>query len=244
MKKLSQSQIAQYHDDGFLFLRNLFSEEYVLKLRSECARLWQTMEVSDQNPRIQWRMGQDGGRVADRIDPLLDISDCIADAAMERFLIEPVSQILGCESADIFKAKLISKWPGTFGYKLHQDYMYWQDSVKIAPECFVTALLALDPFTPTSGALEFFPELHHRRIRPPKPGSKDADEAALGLSRGILAELEPGDVLLFHPMTPHRSGANLSDSNRESLFFSYVTPDNGDVSADYYENRPIDFMES
>jgi hypothetical protein len=44
-------------------------------------------------------------------------------------------------------------------------------------------------------------------------------------------------------MTPHRSGPNLSPHNRQSLFFTYVTPGYDDLSRQYYAERPDDFME-
>jgi ectoine hydroxylase-related dioxygenase (phytanoyl-CoA dioxygenase family) len=72
--------------------------------------------------------------------------------------------------------------------------------------------------------------------------TRDIDERRVDLSAVVRTALQPGDVVFFHPLTPHRSGPNRSESNRESLFFTYVQPGHADLMERYYSARPQDFM--
>jgi ectoine hydroxylase-related dioxygenase (phytanoyl-CoA dioxygenase family) len=242
MSRLSDEQIGQYWREGFLIVRNVIQPDHLDILRAECARLWQSVDITESNRRIQWRMRLDGGKTADRIDPVLDISPTFLAIAQGKSIIEPVAQLLRCSDAVVFKGKLISKWPQTAGYGMHQDYSYWRNYTEAAADCFLTALIAVDCFDADNGALEFFPRLHHQHIPPPSGNPNDADENHINLSTRALALMEPGDVAYFHSLTPHRSGPNRSRHSRQSLFLSFVTAEHDDMAERYYSGRPADFM--
>ena len=243
MISLSSDQLASYQRDGFLVLRDVFDHFDLEKLCGESARIWELMALDQNNRRIQWRRRVDGGKTSDRIDPVLDISPLFEELANDPGITSAAAQLLQCRQPEIFKSKLISKWPLTTGYATHQDYTYWPGLGAASPHDFVTALLALDRFESESGALELFPGLHHARLAPSPDNPNDVDEREIDLSTVVLANLNPGDVVFFHAMTPHRSGPNLSQHNRQSLFFTYVKPGHNDLSRHYYAQRPDDFME-
>lgn len=243
MNVLTAKQVASYARDGFLVVRDIFSKPELVELRDESARLWELMQADETNRRIQWRHRVDGGKIADRIDPILDISLPFEKAANDPRITRAVGQLLGCTQPEIFKSKLISKWPLTTGYALHQDYTYWPGLGNTPPDDFVTALVALDRSETESGALELFPDLHHGKLPPPADSPKDVDEKEVDPSTGVRPDLNPGDVVFFHSMTPHRSAPNLSQHNRQSLFFTYVVPGHDELTRRYYAERPDDFME-
>jgi len=242
MTTLSAHQFDQYSKEGFVVVRQMFEPEYIESLREESRRLWGSMDIDESSPRLQWRRRIDGGKTADRIDPIMDISPVVLATSRENRLMEPAGQLLHCVDARVFKAKLISKWPQTLGYEMHQDYCYWQPYTTASADCFVTVLLALDRFDAASGTVEFFPGRHDQRVPPPSNNPNDADESEIDLSTGVMVCLEPGDVVFFHGLVPHRSGPNKSEQNRESLFFTYVTPEHADIIDRYYTRRPVDFV--
>jgi 2-aminoethylphosphonate dioxygenase len=242
MTTLSAQKIEQYSNEGFVVVRQMFEPEYVESLREESRRLWESIDIDESNPRLQWRWRIDGGKTTDRIDPILDISPAVLATSRGNRLMEPAGQLLHCEDPRVFKAKLISKWPQTLGYEMHQDYCYWQPYTKASADCFVTALLALDRFDEGSGAVEFFPRRHDQRVPPPRDNPNDADEREIDLATGVMVGLEPGDVVFFHGLVPHRSGPNKSEHNRESLFFTFVRPEHVDIIDRYYAGRPVDFV--
>jgi hypothetical protein len=242
MITLTPDQIDRYHRDGFVSLRAVFDQSTINRLRAECRRLWGQVAVVESNPRLQWRRTVEGGKTADRIDPVLDLSPLLRATVADLRLTTPVGQLLCCSGPELFKAKLISKWPGTAGYALHQDYLYWPGVESVAPSSFVTALLALDSAGPDSGPLELLPGLHGSVLPVAPENIRDIDERRVDRSAVVRTALQPGDVVFFHPLTPHRSGPNRSESNRESLFFTYVQPGHTDLMERYYSARPQDFM--
>jgi ectoine hydroxylase-related dioxygenase (phytanoyl-CoA dioxygenase family) len=243
MKPLSSDQVESYRQHGFLVVREVFGNSDLETFRLESDRLWKLMELDQSNRRIQWRNRVDGGRTADRLDPVLDISPAFEIAAREPLITTAVGQLLRHAVPEIFKSKLISKWPQTTGYALHQDYTYWPGLGNASPDDFVTALIALDRSDTRSGALVLFPGLHHCKLPPPPGNARDVDEKSVDPSKAVRPDLNPGDVVFFHSMTPHRSDPNFSPHNRQSLFFTYVAPGYDDLSRQYYAERPDDFME-
>lgn len=241
IKRLSKQQYDTYWDNGFLTVKDILSRDETDKLKNECRRLWNYVEVTHQNNRLQWRIGAGGKKVADRIDPVLDLSPMFQDLVDDKRLLTLANDIINAQ-VDLFKLKLISKWPGTEGYKMHQDYPYWDFVGDIPFDHFVTVLIPLDPFTPMSGAIEMFPQLHHHRLQGPAEQMLDVDESKMDLSKGVILDLSPGDVALFHGMTPHRSSINQSRHNRESLFITYVKSGHGNLYDSYYDGRASDFL--
>lgn len=243
MSILSAGQLQDYQTHGFVVLRKVIDAVTLARLLAESHRLWTTQDIAETNQRIQWRKRCDGTKTADRIDPVLDISPLYLAFAKDERVTGPAARMLHSKHCELFKAKLISKWPGTTGYALHQDYTYWPGVERASPNDFITALLALDPADEGSGCVELFPRLHHSKLGPAANNSLDVNEAEVDLSTGFKANLQPGDIAFFHSMTPHRSGPNRSQRNRQSLFFTYVTPGQGELTSSYYSNRRADFME-
>jgi hypothetical protein len=46
-----------------------------------------------------------------------------------------------------------------------------------------------------------------------------------------------GQTLWFHSRTPHRSGANLTDTPRRALYPTYNAAAEGDLREDYYREK-------
>ncbi len=124
--------------------------------------------------------------------------------------------------------KLITKSSGTLGYGLHQDWPYWARFGAPADD-MVTLQIAIDPCEAANGALELWPKAPG--VLPPAPDDPfDVDPAALRASTGELLTMEAGDVLLLHPLVPHRSGANRSDRMRRTYFITYVSAEYGEAA--------------
>ena len=61
-------------------------------------------------------------------------------------------------------------------------------------------------------------------------------QPAVDPSRGVMLQLEPGDVALFSGYTPHRSASNASTHWRRLLYLSYNRrSDGGERRATHYD---------
>jgi ectoine hydroxylase-related dioxygenase (phytanoyl-CoA dioxygenase family) len=235
LHRLSPRQADAYRRDGYLIVKGVFDAATIATMTAECDRLWATVSATRDNPRVQWRGRLEGGEVADRLDPVLDVSPPFDALAHDARLVEVAGDVLD-GTAKVFKCKLITKRPGTLGYKMHQDYPYWE-FLGVPADDFVNVLVAFDRFDPASGATEVFTGLHHGRIPPPPDAPHDTDESLVDASRGVLIELEPGDVALFHSMAPHRSAANLGAHDRRGLFLTYVPAKHEEIESRYERGR-------
>jgi ectoine hydroxylase-related dioxygenase (phytanoyl-CoA dioxygenase family) len=228
---------VRYWRDGYVTVRERFTAEEVAAWRAECDRLWQVVDQDADAPRVQWRGHAAEGQIRDRIDPVVDISPLFAALAADLRLVAPVRDVLRAEPA-LMKAKLITKRPGTAGYTMHQDFPYWAP-LGIPADDLLTVQVSIDPAGLENGAVELFARLHHQRLdaRPDEP--LDVDESRMDLTHGEIAELAAGDFVLFHSLTPHRSGPNGSGRSRRALFLTYSTTAHGDVYRRYHDLQRV-----
>lgn len=234
-RALTPSQRDEYRRNGYLVLKRVFEVADVSTWITESDRLWAEARVDRKDPRVQWRGLIAGGEIADRIEPVLDISPLLHSLAHDSPLVDLASSVLKGTAA-VFKAKLIAKRPGTVGYGMHQDHPYWEFLGAPADD-YVTVLMAFDRFDAASGATEVFPGLHHSRVPASSDQPLDADESRMDTSGGVLIELEPGDVAFFHSMIPHRSAPNRSTRDRRGLFLTYLASRHRGLIERYRQER-------
>jgi ectoine hydroxylase-related dioxygenase (phytanoyl-CoA dioxygenase family) len=151
------TQAAQYHADGFVVVREVFSGDRIAELAAEAERLMTCTDLIDTNNiRCRWQNDVETGECRfDCFDPVIDLSEPCGRAARDPRLVETISALYG-ERACLFKDKLIFKSPGMTGYNLHQDYISW----KSFPTTFLTAIVAIDAADASNGATEVFPGYH------------------------------------------------------------------------------------
>jgi 2-aminoethylphosphonate dioxygenase len=230
---IDAAQVAQYHADGFLVVRQVFAAERIAELDAEAQRLFLRTDLIDTNNiRCRWQNHIETGECRfDCFDPVIDLSDACERAARDPKLLEIVSALYG-EPACLFKDKLIFKPGGASGYQLHQDYISW----KSFPTSFVTVIVAIDAAAASNGATEVFPGYHQQGCLTPRDGKyHQLPDDAVELSKGVVLELAPGDIAMFSGYTPHRSGPNRSSQGRRLLYLSYnALSDGGERREPHY----------
>jgi hypothetical protein len=231
---LSADERAAYYAKGFIVVRGRFTHDEVRAWQVECDRLWTRSEVQLRNRRWETRGHVSGQPVLDRMDPVLDLSPLLREVVDDE-RIGAALRTLWAESARVFRCKLVMKRPGTFGYLMHQDFPYWE-WMGIPPDDLLTVCIAIDAADSDNGAIEVFPRLHHRRLPGLASEPRDIDEAQMDTSAGEILALAPGDLLILHSGTPHRSGVNRTDRMRRALLPSYACARYGD-RYDAYDRR-------
>lgn len=229
---LPDLRVFDYRERGWLILRGLFSPEEAAAWQAECDRLLGLDLVHPDNIRTPFRMNS--GDSPERIDPVVDISPLFFALARDERILGPVRALFGDEPL-LFKDKMISKLPGADGYTMHQDQAWWQ----LCPaDDILSASVAIDGASASNGTIELFSGCHDRLLTPEGEMRNLREEEARRIDpeRGTLVETRPGDVVLFHSLTPHRSGPNVSDHPRRSLYLSYSAARNGDLHEAYYKH--------
>lgn len=235
-QEVSRAQ-EEYWRKGYTVIKGVFSSAEVQVCRAESERLWVIPGLLDDlNLRSEFRRDIAGTYVVDRLDPVIDISPPLLDTVLDGSLLAILEEILH-GSLSLLKCKLIRKDPGTAGYAHHQDFLYWR-WLGMSPDVLCSVGIPLYPNNAESGGIELFPG-YHKALLPSADGNLDADFniAHISQSVGEIPELEPGDILLFHSLAPHRSGPNRSSYSRTLLLPSYAVGAPADLYAQYYKRE-------
>ncbi len=232
----------QYWRQGFVVIRGLFTPQDMDVAGAEFDRLFNDPNIlREDSLRSASRRSLLTNKVLDRLDPIIDLSPTLRRLTVDPRLLAAVENVLG-EAALLFKDKAIMKPPGAYGYGVHQDYTNWQE-LPVPPQFLLSALVAIDGANAANGALEVYPGLHEKHLRPPEKPSDIFNPSAglvapelLADIEPVMTELDPGDVVLFSSLAPHFSGPNQSDRKRRTLFLSYAAARFGDVYDIYYDN--------
>jgi ectoine hydroxylase len=219
MPELTEEQIEQFNQDGYLMVESLFDAEEMDLLLS--------VARSDQQLAQQAyeRLDSSDGRSK------LWITDSLGDDIYSAFVrsprvVEPLEQLLGGEVYH-YHHKMMLKEPFVGGaWEWHQDYGYWYLNGCLFPE-MASCLIAVDQATKENGCLQVISGSHRMgRIEHGKAGEqKGADmervNEALKHLELVYCEMRPGTALFFHCNLLHRSAPNRSPNPRWSLICCY-----------------------
>ena len=228
---ISEAEVAAYQRDGLLFLRGLFSER-------ETALLRETME---RDPAIAQHslLRSDAEGLGTRISLWNRAGDATYGlAARSARLVDTVEALIG-EPVYHFQSKLTAKDPHVGGaWEWHQDYGYWYYNGCVRPD-MLSVMVALDRTDAGNGCLQLIRGSHRlgRIDHVPvsdKQNAADPVRVAAILERleVVPCELEPGDAVVFHANTLHRSDQNRSDRRRWTFLVCYNAVSNDTLTRD------------
>lgn len=236
---LPRTAAADYHLDGYVVFRGMFSEAEVAAAAVEADEVRERYRhlVSTNNLRCRWSDNVFTGECQfDAFDPIIDLSPAAGRLATDRRLLTALAGLYG-EPACLFKDKLIYKLPGAKGYQLHQDWIAWERF----PRSFLSVVIPLDPADGDNGCTIVYPGYHHHGPLTPEDGdyhplpAETVDEAA-----AVPLVLGLGDVAVFGGFTPHRSDPNLTARPRRQLYLSYTRrSDGGDLRDAHYQDFQV-----
>lgn len=223
---LTESELAFYHEKGYVVKRGLFSRETMERLAQEIDGLHEKMAAcAPPTVHLSWEEGLAEGRApkirqlmnSEKVSPILDA------LSRSEEVLSILRQLIGPD-VTLFHSKLMMKAArdGTFT-PWHQDWGYWRRGSK--EPSHANCMLAIDPATQENGAIRFV-EGSHRQGPVDHKNFKSAS-FSLGLEGGLdafdstLVEMEPGDAVFFGPLVIHGSAPNTSPHDRRANTFAY-----------------------
>ena len=217
--RISQAQIARFHEDGYLVVEQLFDAQE-MRLLAETARADSAMVAGAF--RIEDEQGNEG-KIAVWDQPGDDIYGLIGRS--ER-IVDTVEKLLDDE-VYFYHSKMILKEPGGGGaWEWHQDYGYWYNYGCLFPD-MVSVAVAVDPATKRNGCMQMLRRSHklgrieHGRSETQTLADPQRTAEAIKKLELVCCQLQPGDAVFFHCNTLHRSDQNDSDEPRWSLICCY-----------------------
>src|SRR5580698_2658689 len=215
-------QIALYHEQGFLVIRNFCSQPEIDKLYgvavNDRAMEKNALDLNDQTgKKTKFSLWFTPG------------NDVFGYLTRRQRLIGAVQQLLGDRAGVChFHSKLMQKEPRVGGaWEWHQDYGYWYKNQFMFPDELISVMIALTPANKGNGCLQVIKNSHKiGRVNHGFTGEQVGADMqmvnnALKTMELVYVELEPGDALIFHSNLLHRSEANLSDYPRWSVISCY-----------------------
>jgi hypothetical protein len=216
---LAAEQVRQYHADGFVLARGLFSAEEIDLLRRAAK------EDHELDKRSFGRADGEGGTV--RLSLWNHPGEGVYGmfARCER-MVRSAEKLLDGEAYH-YHSKMIMKDAKIGGaWAWHQDYGYWYQNGVLFP-LLTSVFIAVDPCTRANGCLQVLKGSHRvGRINHVLTGGQagaDRERVDVLVKRLELVhvEMEPGDALFFDCNLLHRSDQNKSDQPRWSMICCY-----------------------
>jgi ectoine hydroxylase-related dioxygenase (phytanoyl-CoA dioxygenase family) len=224
---LTPQQIASFHKDGYVIVKNFLEPAAVEKLYGTAIGD-NTMEnnainVTDQTGK--------NSKLSLWFTPGNDVFGYLTRSES---MVNGVAALLDSDAPVChFHSKLMQKEPKVGGaWEWHQDYGYWYKNQFMFPDQLISVMVALTPANKQNGCLQVIKGSHKLgRINHGFAGEQvGADMVmvnnALKTMDLVYVEIEPGDALFFHSNILHRSEANLSDHPRWSIISCYASQSN------------------
>lgn len=236
--QLTQDQLTQYRDAGFVFLPGHFSASETRRMSDALPALF-----AEDSPRRV--LEKDGVTVrsvygSHRHEPLFEA------LVRDPRLLRPAERILG-GPLYVHQFKINSKL--AFGGDLwawHQDFIFWQREDGIRNPDLVTVALFLDEVNEFNGPLVLIEGSHREGVidvAPIQANPSQYEQMPEWISN-LTAEIKyavpqrkveslsregrlvapkgpPGSVLLFHPNVVHGSASNISPFDRAVVLVTY-----------------------
>lgn len=226
--RLTDDQVAFFHENGYLKGIRVLTDEQIDALRKELA------EIADpKHPghhlfyEFHTNESVDPDRVLFHALGHWRITPGFHDLLWNPALVMPASQLLD-GGVRFWHDQLFCK-PAQHGGVVawHQDYSYW---TRTQPMAHLTCWIALDDSTAANGCLRYIPRSHRWPLLPSPALAGDMDGLQEILTptqreqfkQEVLVEVKAGECAFHHPLLVHGSRENSSTRSRRAAVMNYV----------------------
>ena len=225
---LTDAQVAQFHEDGYLMIPGMFPAEE-MDLLLKIARADRTLA----NAGGMEDAAGGKSKIWLTTKPEDDIYSAIS---FSHRLADPLSQLMN-DRVMFYHHKMMLKEPRVGGaWEWHQDYGYWYGDGFLFPD-MISCMIPVDRASKANGCLQVLKGSHklgrigHGRVGGQTGADPNRLPPALDRLELVYCEMEPGTGLIFHANLLHRSDQNKSEHSRWSLICCYTTEHNPSVHA-------------
>ncbi len=231
--KLSNEQIEEFKNTGFLVIRNLYDAEKMKTITAWTEEVTNYPEVAGSVMMyFEESKLEKGKRILSRMEDIEPFHQGFSDLFVRGEIQQVASQLFN-DDAVLFKDKINYKMPGSDGFKAHQDVQAGWDRYS---KLHITALVSVDASTIENGCLEVANGYHNNGLI----GEQWAPLEEDGLDY-VSLPTEPGDAVFFDSYAPHRSKPNLSNDQRRVLYVTYNAAAEGDHRRQYYDDKRLSY---
>ncbi len=226
--KLTNEQLNEFDETGYLFFPGLFSEAEAAVLKTEARNVY----ASDR--KEVWRESSGVARTAFAAHTY---NEGFKRLGAHPRLIEPVQQLLdGPVYMHQFKVNAKAAFDGDV-WQWHQDYGTWKRDDEMPEPRAMNIAVFIDDVTAANGPLLFIPGSHKQGVVAAGHDLETTSYPLWTLDRDTVSKLAEqggcvaptgpsGSVLLFSSLLVHASPANISPFDRTIVYLSLCHVDN------------------
>ena len=218
--QLSERQVEEYCENGFIKLRQVLEPDLLDHFRIEIAR--RVEELNTQRLPMEKRSTYDKAFL--QIMNLWTVSDVVRSFVFGKRLARIATELMGCRGVRVYHDQALYKEPHGGITPWHADQYYWP----VSNDNMTTAWIPLQDTPLTMGPLAFCEKSHRFQLGRDLEISEESEmklKQALGTFPLQESPFELGDVSFHAGWTFHRAGANSTDRPREVMTVIYMDED-------------------
>ncbi|MBT9317710.1 phytanoyl-CoA dioxygenase family protein [Leptothoe spongobia] len=236
IRPLTQAEISQYYDDGYVIARNFFDAEEVKLVQSVCKEdpnLGNALKTVIDHQGKSWNASVWSG-----------LNDSLVSVMTRTARMVEAAETLVEDTCYHWHSKIVQKPPHDDScVDWHQGYFYWYNDGCLFPDKFLTCTLAITENTKAHGCLQVIKKSHllgrinHVEVGNTVRCDPQRMEKVLERLELVDCEMDPGDAVFFHSNTIHGSQQNKTDETRILMHCHYNAISN-QPSEEYREAHP------
>jgi len=207
--RLSQEEVARFHEQGFLGPYAAVSPAEMAVMREHFDH--DVLQREGPNPRNRLQSRHMDSRV-------------VFDLAAHPAIIERMAGLYGPHLL-MWATYFFNKEPGGSEIPWHQDLNYWP----LEPIINISAWIAIDDVRIDNSCVQILPGSHkkvvpHVRSRDGMAFGEEADENYFSRANLVNMEMKPGEFFLFNENLLHHSEKNRSNRRRMGMSVRVTIP--------------------
>jgi len=227
---LTQQQIDQYNEQGFLTVSGLFSDAQLDEMEAEFDSIIQRRLAARAELNVVWQgewRKEHGEMAMIHTHDLQAYSAVWSRVLLHDQLTEAMSDIMGSPNVQLHHTKLFQKPPENgAAFPMHQDYPYFPHQ----NHTMAAGIIHLRDTTEEMGCVRFVPGSHKLGPLPTHKEEHDGPQShylnpeEYPIEKATPATAKRGDVVFFSYLTIHGSGTNQSDQTRKTVLIQFRDP--------------------
>ena len=226
--QLSQRQIDDFNEQGFLVLKDCFGSSDVAEIAAAFERIAERAKRQSHSFTEQGTQFVIEGSRIDRVVWCAGVEAGLLKYAHSPALLNPIRQLLESQELVQLICQAHFKFPGDgVAFPWHQDSEHrkygtplWQDIN--GRGSYIQSVMAVDQVTQMNGPLKIVPGSQKQghlylEAAPDK-------RSAFDRSSFVSPDLSPGSIILFGPYTVHGSDVNQSKTMRRVFINGFALP--------------------
>ncbi len=233
---LTNEQITEFNDKGFIVIKDYFDEEVMGKVSKWLDELHDKKPEDGEEAKYYEKSTLNGKNILVRVEHVLgDQNPEMNKLLLSEKTISCLTDLFG-ETPVLFKEKINYKLPGCRADKLHQDQAAGWNAYG---DFYISMGIVVDENRKENAALSFMKSGNYKKELMGEEWKTltDEDPPYLAEDEYMLLEADPGDVIFFDSYVPHGSPANTSNRSRRNIFLTFNKHSDGDNREKYYADK-------